>query len=109
MKLHCEYATRLIIPAIRALVAIRLAKRYGLSQLEIAKRLGVSQPAISYYLHFKRGKIAVNKLKKDVEIMRLIDQLTDLIYRNERSELLQDMICKICRKARKVLVNYNKL
>ncbi len=96
MKSQCEVITKFILPAIRALVAIRLMEKYGMTQLEIAKRLGVSQPAISYYLRSKRGKVAIGKLRKDEQIMRLIERLTDLVYKNYPPSDLQEVLCEIC-------------
>ncbi|RLF19151.1 MAG: hypothetical protein DRZ82_06710 [Thermoprotei archaeon] len=100
MRPHCEVITKFIIPAIRALVAIRLAQKYEMTQLEIAKKLGVTQPAISYYLHSKRGRIAIEKLKSDAHIMKLIERLADLIYNNRPQDELQRSLCEICMEIR---------
>jgi len=100
MRPYCEVITKLIIPAIRALVATQLAQKYGMTQLEIAKKLGVTQPAISYYLRSKRGKLAIERLKKDEQIMKLIEQLTDSIYHNRPQSELQRLLCEICTEIR---------
>ncbi len=96
MKAPCEYISRLVIPAIRALVAAYLVKEYKLPQIEIAKKLGVTQPAISYYLHSKRGRQALELLKKDERIMKLVKKLAELLHNNEEPSSLQMVICEIC-------------
>jgi len=101
MKTYCEIVTRTIIPAIRALVARQLVRKYGMTQLEVAKKLGVTQPAISYYLRSKRGRIAVERLKKNEEIMKLVGKIVDIIHKGGAQEDLQKIICEICHKIRK--------
>ncbi|MCD6510950.1 MAG: helix-turn-helix domain-containing protein [Thermoprotei archaeon] len=102
MKPYCEVMTKLIVPAIRALVAIKLINEYGMTQVEVAKRLGLTQPAISYYLRSKRGQPAViEKLKSDQKVTGLIARLTDLVYRNATQEELQEVLCEICTYIRK--------
>ncbi|RLE57318.1 MAG: hypothetical protein DRJ40_03130 [Thermoprotei archaeon] len=96
MRAPCEYISRLVIPAIRALVAAYLVKEYKLSQVEIAKKLEVTQPAISYYLHSKRGKQALELLKSDERVMKLVKELAEHLRSNERSSTFQKFICEIC-------------
>src|SRR5208283_3715671 len=55
MILPEELASKSVIPAIRALVVKRLVEDHGMTQQEAAKLLGVTQPAVSKYLHQKRG------------------------------------------------------
>ena len=55
MILPEELASKSVIPAIRALVVKRLVEDHGMTQQEAAKLLGVTQPAVSKYLHEKRG------------------------------------------------------
>ena len=55
MILPEELASKSVIPAIRALVVKRLVEEHGMTQQEAAKLLGVTQPAVSKYLHEKRG------------------------------------------------------
>jgi predicted transcriptional regulator len=55
MILPEELASKSVIPAIRALVVKRLVEQHGMTQQEAAKLLGVTQPAVSKYLHEKRG------------------------------------------------------
>lgn len=55
MILPEELASKSVIPAIRALIVKRLVENHGMTQQEAAKLLGVTQPAVSKYLHHKRG------------------------------------------------------
>ncbi len=73
MILPEELASKSVIPAIRALIVKRLVEEHGMTQQEAAKSLGVTQPAVSKYLHQKRGAaIRLNGIKK-------IDEATDEI------------------------------
>ena len=75
MILPEELASKSVIPAIRALVVKRLVEEHGMTQQEAAKLLGVTQPAVSKYLHEKRGAaIKLNGIKE-------IDQATGEIAR----------------------------
>ena len=70
MILPEELASKSVIPAIRALVVKRLVEEHGMTQQQAAKLLGVTQPAVSKYLHQKRGAaIRLNGIKE-------IDQAT---------------------------------
>ena len=69
MKTFCEIAAKIIIPTLRALLALTLIDKYNMTQVEVAKKLGTSQPAISYYMHSKRGKLALSILKSNKEIV----------------------------------------
>ena len=55
MILPEELASKSVIPAIRALIVKRLVEDHGMTQQEAAKLLGVTQPAVSKYIHQKRG------------------------------------------------------
>ena len=55
MILPEELASKSVIPALRALIVKRLVEEHGMTQQEAAKLLGVTQPAVSKYLHQKRG------------------------------------------------------
>jgi len=70
MILPEELASKSVIPAIRALIVKRLVEDHGMTQQEAAKLLGVTQPAVSKYIHQKRGAaIKLNGIKE-------IDQAT---------------------------------
>jgi len=71
MILPEELASKSVIPAIRALIVKRLVEEHGMTQQEAAKLIGVTQPAVSKYLHEKRGAaIGLSGIKE-------IDQATN--------------------------------
>ena len=77
MILPEELASKSVIPAIRALVVKRLVEEHGMTQQEAAKLLGVTQPAVSKYLHQKRG--AAIKLTGIKEIDSATDEIAELV------------------------------
>jgi predicted transcriptional regulator len=101
MILPEELASKSVIPAIRALIVRRLVEEHGMTQQEAAKLLGVTQPAVSKYLHQKRGaairlggikqvdeatseiaRIACSRKAKPMEIMSRIEETCDYVRRN---------------------------
>ena len=83
MILPEELASKSVIPAIRALIVKRLVEDHGMTQQEAAKLLGVTQPAVSKYLHEKRG--AAIRLTG----IREIDQATTEIAEMVSSQKIQ--------------------
>jgi len=77
MILPEELASKSVIPAIRALVVKRLVEQHGMTQQEAAKLLGVTQPAVSKYLHEKRG--AAIKLGGIQAIDEATGEIADMI------------------------------
>jgi hypothetical protein len=77
MILPEELASKSVIPAIRALVVKRLVEEHGMTQQEAAKLLGVTQPAVSKYLHEKRG--AAIKLNGIREIDEATGEIAELV------------------------------
>ena len=55
MLLPDEIASKSVIPAIRAMVVRRLVDDHGMTQQQAAHLLGITQPAVSKYMHNKRG------------------------------------------------------
>jgi predicted transcriptional regulator len=101
MILPEELASKSVIPAIRALVVRRLVEDHGMTQQQAAKLLGVTQPAVSKYLHQKRGAaIRLTGIKeidratgdiaamvssrkvKPLEVMSKIEAACDYVKRN---------------------------
>jgi len=101
MILPEELASKSVIPAIRALIVKRLVEEHGMTQQEAAKILGVTQPAVSKYLHQKRGvairlggireieratsdiaKIVSSRKVHPVEVMGRIEAACDYVRRN---------------------------
>jgi len=50
-----EIASKSVIPAIRAMIVRRLVDQHGMTQQQAARLLGITQPAVSKYIHNKRG------------------------------------------------------
>jgi len=101
MILPEELASKSVIPAIRALVVKRLVEDHGMTQQEAAKLLGVTQPAVSKYLHEKRGaaiklngikeidkatgeiaQLVTSKKAPQIEVMSKIEAACDYVRRN---------------------------
>jgi predicted transcriptional regulator len=101
MILPEELASKSVIPAIRALIVKRLVDEHGMTQQEAAKLLGVTQPAVSKYLHEKRGaairlggikeideattsiaKMVTSKKVKPVEVMSRIEAACEYVRKN---------------------------
>jgi predicted transcriptional regulator len=101
MILPEELASKSVIPAIRALVVKRLVEEHGMTQQEAARLLGVTQPAVSKYLHEKRGaaikltgikeidqatgeiaQLVSTKKVPQVEVMSRIEAACDYVRRN---------------------------
>ncbi len=77
MILPEELTSKSVIPAIRALIVKRLVEEHGMTQQEAAKLLGVTQPAVSKYLHHKRG--AAIKLTGIKEIDRATSDIAEMV------------------------------
>ena len=77
MILPEELASKSVIPAIRALIVKRLVEDHGMTQQEAAKLLGVTQPAVSKYLHEKRG--AAIRLTGIREIDQATTEIADMV------------------------------
>jgi predicted transcriptional regulator len=123
MILPEELASKSVIPAIRALIVKRLVEEHGMTQQQAAKLLGVTQPAVSKYLHQKRGaairlagikqidlatgdiaNMVSSRRVKPVEVMSKIEAACDYVRRNrymcdlhKRLEPSMDVdACHIC-------------
>lgn len=84
MILPEELASKSVIPAIRALIVKRLVVEHGMTQQEAAKLLGVTQPAVSKYLHQKRG--AAIRLGGIKEVERATSNIADMVSSQSASD-----------------------
>jgi predicted transcriptional regulator len=101
MILPEELASKSVIPALRALIVKRLVEDHGMTQQEAAKLLGVTQPAVSKYLHDKRGaairligirqidqatseiaEMVTSHKTEPIEVMSKIEAACDYVRRN---------------------------
>ena len=78
MLLPAEIESNTLIPALRAILAKKLAEDHNVREEEISKMLGVTQAAISNYIRGTRGDPAlIAKLLSDKQVSNLIEELTD--------------------------------
>lgn len=87
MLLPYELATRYAIPALRAIVAKRLIKQYGKTQMQVAKLLGITQSAVSNYVREKRGDCRDLQLRLETikAIREKVDEITSLLVQKRLS------------------------
>ena len=93
MKFKCEEMANKILPAIRAEIAIKLYREYGIKQIEMSKILGITQGAVSHYLTSFRGKER-EIINNNPEIEKEMNKLVSLMLRGEFDE---EIICRICK------------
>jgi hypothetical protein len=78
MLLPAEIESKTLIPALRAILAKKLAEEHDIREDEISKMLGVTQAAISNYIRGTRGDPAlIAKLLAEKQVSQLIDELCD--------------------------------
>jgi len=78
MLLPAEIESKTLIPALRAILAKKLAEDHSIREDEISKMLGVTQAAISNYIRGTRGDPSlIAKLLAEKQVSTLIDELTD--------------------------------
>jgi len=78
MLLPAEIESKTLIPALRAILAKKLAEDHNVREEEISKMLGVTQAAISNYIRGTRGDPAlITKLLSEPQVSNLIIELTE--------------------------------
>ncbi len=78
MLLPAEIESKTLIPALRAILAKKLAEDHKVREEEISKMLGVTQAAVSNYIRGTRGDPAlISKLLSEPEVANLINELTE--------------------------------
>ena len=86
MLLPAEIESKTLIPALRAILAKKLAEEHDIREDEISKMLGVTQAAISNYIRGTRGDPSlIAKLLGEKQVAQLINELcenlsSDLAY-----------------------------
>lgn len=96
MRTFCEIASKTLVPSLRALIALILVEKYKMTQVDVARKLGITQPAISYYLHSKRGKEVIDFLKKNKKVLSLVEEVADKIYGVKEPGDVHMSLCKLC-------------
>ena len=85
MLLPDEIASKSVIPAIRAMVVRKLVDKHGMTQQQAARLLGITQPAVSKYVHKKRG-IAIS-LEGNAQVERAANKIADMLASGRAREL----------------------
>ena len=83
MLLPSEIESKLLIPAVRAILSKDLVIEKGLKEEEVARMLGITQAAVSNYLRGTRGdNELISKLISLTEIMSMIKEISDDLSTN---------------------------
>jgi hypothetical protein len=78
LLLPAEIESKTLIPALRAILAKKLAEDHKIREDEISKMLGVTQAAISNYIRGTRGDPQlIKKLLSEDQVSKLINELSD--------------------------------
>ncbi len=78
MLLPAEIESKTLIPALRAILAKKLAEEHKIREDEISKMLGVTQAAISNYIRGTRGDPKlIEKLVSDKQVSEMISELCE--------------------------------
>lgn len=83
MLLPSEIESKLLIPAVRAILSKDLVIEKELKEEEVARLLGITQAAVSNYLRGTRGdNELISKLMSLTEIMSMIKEISDDLSTN---------------------------
>lgn len=97
MLSRCEEFVRNVLPTARSLIARKMLKERGLTQVKAAAVLHVSQASISQYLNARRGEKLMTKLSNDPEVNKFLDRLVDELLDEEiTDERKQSLMCDLC-------------
>ena len=78
MLLPAEIESKTLIPALRAILAKKLAEFHKIREDEISKMLGVTQAAISNYIRGTRGDPnLIKKLLSEEQVAKMLDDLSE--------------------------------
>ena len=78
LLLPAEIESKTLIPALRAILAKKLAEDHNIREDEISKMLGVTQAAVSNYIRGTRGDPSlIAKLLAEKQVATMIDDLSD--------------------------------
>ena len=78
MLLPAEIESKTLIPALRAILAKKLAEEYNIREDEISKMLGVTQAAVSNYIRGTRGDPSlIAKLLAEKQVAIMINELSE--------------------------------
>lgn len=78
LLLPAEIESKTLIPALRAILAKKLAEDHKIREDEISKMLGVTQAAVSNYIRGTRGDPQlIQKLLAEEQVSKMLDELSD--------------------------------
>lgn len=78
MLLPAEIESKTLIPALRAILAKKLAETHNIREDEISKMLGVTQAAVSNYIRGTRGDPQlIEKLGREEQVAKMLDELSE--------------------------------
>ncbi|MCJ7817131.1 MAG: hypothetical protein MUP55_04705 [Candidatus Aenigmarchaeota archaeon] len=100
MKPVCEIIVQEILPSVRAMVALKLTKTYGLSQEQAARKMGTTQPAISQYNREIRGHKS-RVFKQNPKLIEMVDDIAKKVASGELATFdITPEFCRICKDLR---------
>ena len=77
MLLPAEIESKTLIPALRAILAKKLAANHNIREDEISRMLGVTQAAVSNYIRGIRGNPElIEKLLAEEQVVKMIADIT---------------------------------
>ncbi len=78
MLLPAEIESKSLIPALRAILAKKLAVTHNIREDKISKMLGVTQAAVSNYIRGTRGDPKlIEKLGSQEQVARMLEELSE--------------------------------
>ncbi len=84
MLLPAEIESKTMIPALRAILAKKLADQHKIREDEISKMLGVTQAAVSNYIRGTRGDPKlISQLSSQKQIGEMIDEISENLASNK--------------------------
>ncbi len=84
MLLPAEIESKTMIPALRAILAKKLADQHKIREDEISKMLGVTQAAVSNYIRGTRGDPElISKLSSQKQIVEMLNEISDNLASNK--------------------------
>ncbi len=100
MKPICEIIVQEILPPVRAMVALKLTKTYGLSQEQAARKMGTTQPAISQYKRQIRGHRS-RFFTSNPKLMEMVDGIAEKVASGELAPVdITAEFCGVCKYLR---------
>jgi len=83
MLLPAEIESKSMIPALRAILAKKLAGQHKIREDDISKMLGVTQAAVSNYIRGTRGDPKlILQLSSQKQIVEMIDEISENLASN---------------------------